>query len=88
MAKKPHRRRRSRGWIGTFLSFFFGFLLVIVGYAYLTREKPLEVEVPHRVTRYTFVPATPSVLKTVRRPKIAIVIDALLHSYAEVLPSE
>jgi len=44
MAKKPHRRGRSRGWIGYFLSFFLGSLLVIAGYAYLTREKPLSPE--------------------------------------------
>lgn len=44
MAKKPHRRGRSRGWIGYFLSFFLGSLLVIAGYGYLTREKPLSPE--------------------------------------------
>lgn len=44
MAKQPHRRGRSRGWIGYLLSFFLGSLLVIAGYAYLTREKPLSPE--------------------------------------------
>lgn len=44
MAKKPHRRGRSRGWVGYFLSFLLGSLLVIAGYGYLTREKPLSPE--------------------------------------------
>jgi polysaccharide deacetylase 2 family uncharacterized protein YibQ len=44
MGKRPHRRGRSRGWIGYFLSFFLGSLLVIAGYIYLTREKPLSPE--------------------------------------------
>ena len=44
MAKRPHRRGRSRGWIGYFLSFFLGSLLVIAGYVYLNREKPLSPE--------------------------------------------
>jgi polysaccharide deacetylase 2 family uncharacterized protein YibQ len=44
MVKKPHRRGRSRGWKGYLLSFFLGSLLVIVGYVYLTREKPLGPE--------------------------------------------
>ena len=44
MAKRPHKRGRSRGWIGYFLSFFLGSLLVIAGYVYLTREKPLSPE--------------------------------------------
>jgi len=44
MAKQPHRRGRSRRWIGYFLSFFLGSLLVIAGYGYLTREKPLSPE--------------------------------------------
>ena len=78
MAKQPHKRRRSRKWTGYFLSFFLGSLLVIVGYAYLTREKPLEVKVFNRVThQLTSLPATPSGLKTAHRPKIAIVIDDL-----------
>jgi hypothetical protein len=44
MAKQPHRRGRSRGWIGYFLSFFLGALLVFGGYSYLTREKPFSPE--------------------------------------------
>jgi hypothetical protein len=40
MAKHPHRRGRSRRWIGYLLSFFFGALLTFAGYHFLTREKP------------------------------------------------
>jgi polysaccharide deacetylase 2 family uncharacterized protein YibQ len=64
--------------MGYFLSFFLGSLLALAGYAYLTRDKPIEVKVLNRVThRLTFVPSTPSPLKTAHRPKIAIVIDDL-----------
>lgn len=41
MAKKPHKRGRSRRWVGYFFSFFLGALLIIGGYLFLTREKPL-----------------------------------------------
>jgi polysaccharide deacetylase 2 family uncharacterized protein YibQ len=44
MGRRLHKRGRSRGWIGYFLSFFLGSLLVIAGYVYLTREKPLSPE--------------------------------------------
>lgn len=44
MGKRPHRRGRSRKWVGYLLSFFLGFLLIIAGYVYLTREKPLRPE--------------------------------------------
>jgi polysaccharide deacetylase 2 family uncharacterized protein YibQ len=40
MAKHPHRRGRSRRWIGYLLSFFLGALLTFGGYHFLTREKP------------------------------------------------
>ena len=40
MAKQPHRRGRSRSWIGYLLSFFLGVLLTFGGYHFLTREKP------------------------------------------------
>jgi hypothetical protein len=39
MAKHPHRRGRSRSWIGYLLSFFLGALLSLGGYHFLTREK-------------------------------------------------
>jgi polysaccharide deacetylase 2 family uncharacterized protein YibQ len=77
MAKQPRKRRRSRGWVGYFLSFFLASLLAVAGYAYLVREKPLKVKVFDRVTPHTFIPTTPSDLKTAHRPKIAIVIDDL-----------
>src|SRR4030042_4703743 len=41
MGKRQHRRGRSRRWMGFFFSFFLGALLIIGGYLYLTREKPL-----------------------------------------------
>ena len=41
MAKQPHRRGRSRGWIGYFLSFFLGILLAFGVSTYLNREKAL-----------------------------------------------
>src|SRR4030042_5250536 len=41
MAKQPKRRGRSRRWMGYFFSFFLGVLLIIGGYLFLTREKPL-----------------------------------------------
>ena len=44
MAKQPHRRGRSRGWIGYLLSFFLGVLLTFGGYTYLTQERPLSQE--------------------------------------------
>ena len=39
MAKHPHRRGRSRSWIGYLISFFLGALLSLGGYHFLTREK-------------------------------------------------
>ena len=39
MAKHPHRRGRSRSWIGYLISFFLGALLSLAGYHFLTREK-------------------------------------------------
>src|SRR4030042_837213 len=45
MTQQSHRRGRSRGWMGYFLSFFLGALLTFGGYAYLTQEKPLSSEV-------------------------------------------
>jgi polysaccharide deacetylase 2 family uncharacterized protein YibQ len=44
MAKQPHRRGRSRGWIGYLLSFLLGVLLTFGGYTYLIREKLLSPE--------------------------------------------
>jgi polysaccharide deacetylase 2 family uncharacterized protein YibQ len=44
MARPPHRRGRSRGWFGYFLSFFLGVILTFGAYTYLTREKPLSQE--------------------------------------------
>jgi len=44
MVKQPHRRGRSREWIGYFLSFFLGALLTFSVYTYLTREKPFSPE--------------------------------------------
>src|SRR3972149_4070594 len=41
MAKQPHRRGRSRGWMGYFRSFFLGVLLTLGGYTYLTQEEHL-----------------------------------------------
>jgi polysaccharide deacetylase 2 family uncharacterized protein YibQ len=41
MAKQPHRRGRSRGWMGYFLFFFLGVLLTLGGYTYLTQEEHL-----------------------------------------------
>ena len=34
------KKRRWKGWIGYLLSFFFGFLLALGGYAYLIQKKP------------------------------------------------
>ncbi len=44
MPKQPHRRGRSVGWMGYFLSFLAGALLTFGAYTYLTREKPLPTE--------------------------------------------
>src|SRR3989304_9799649 len=44
MGKQPHRRGKSRRWMGYFFSFFLGALLIFGGYIYLTREKPLSQE--------------------------------------------
>ncbi|MGA2466669.1 MAG: hypothetical protein ABSH06_20255 [Thermodesulfobacteriota bacterium] len=44
MAKQPHGRGGSRGWMGYFLSFFLGALLTFGGYTYLTREKHFSPE--------------------------------------------
>src|SRR4030042_5057241 len=44
MGKRQHRRGRSRRWMGFFFSFFLGALLILGGYIYLTREKPLSQE--------------------------------------------
>jgi polysaccharide deacetylase 2 family uncharacterized protein YibQ len=44
MVKQPHRRGRSMGWIGYFLSFLAGAVLTFGGYIYLTREKSLPPE--------------------------------------------
>src|SRR4030065_1190512 len=44
MGKRPHRRGRSRRWMGYFFSFFLGALLILGGYIYLTRKKPLSQE--------------------------------------------
>lgn len=44
MAKEPHRRGRSTKWIGYFLSFLAGAVLIFGGFIYLTREKPLSPE--------------------------------------------
>ncbi len=40
MAKRSNKRGRWRGSIGYLLSFFFGVLLTLGAYAYLTRERP------------------------------------------------
>ena len=42
--KQPHRRGRSRRWIGYLLSFLLGVLLTFSVYTYLMREKPLSPE--------------------------------------------
>ena len=44
MAQQPHRRGRTRGWMGYLLSFLLGSLLTFFGYSYLIREKPLSSE--------------------------------------------
>src|SRR4030042_7218897 len=44
MAKQPHGRGRSRGWVGYFLSFLLGVLLTFGGYTYLILERPLSQE--------------------------------------------
>jgi len=44
MAKRPHRRGRSKRWIGYLLSFLLGALLTLGGYTYLIQEKPFSPE--------------------------------------------
>jgi uncharacterized protein len=44
MAKKPNRRGRPKKWIRYFFFFFLGILLILGGYIYLTRKKPLSQE--------------------------------------------
>jgi polysaccharide deacetylase 2 family uncharacterized protein YibQ len=44
MAKKPNRRGRPKKWMRYFFFFFLGILLILGGYIYLTRKKPLSQE--------------------------------------------
>ncbi len=44
MGKRLHRRGRLRGWVGYFLFFLLGSLLILGGYNYLIRERPFFTE--------------------------------------------
>jgi len=44
MAKKPHRLRGLRRWVGYVFFFFLGALLGLAGYIYLTRERAFSPE--------------------------------------------